>query len=289
MINHTPIMPTMGSTVHGTFDELMALDNTELRKLIYKRKALVFKNINVDADRMAEFSKKFGSPWTKEMYTKHTKENCLVAKNDVAYTMYDDKSYPRLYKSLTWHCDIANEKGLEPFPFRLLYCLELPSKMTGGSTDVADLGIIRREWDSNDQHNINLTNLNFLYNSWQKNFTNQKWYPALDKHPWTGEEFVRYNAFGTDNAWILRTKVTHTDGKEVWLENSFMRELSIKQIEATKFLEHKWNVGDVLVFDNWATIHRRGDLEILENSVGRRSFIRISIDHEFDKMPPYDN
>jgi len=46
-------------------------------------------------------------------------------------------------------------------------------------------------------------------------------------------------------------------------------------------------VGDVLIFDNWATIHRRGDMEILEGSEGRRSFIRISIDHEFDKMPPY--
>lgn len=286
MIKHTPITKDVGSIVEGTFAELMALDDIELRDLIYRRKALVFKNIDVSADEMAAFSKKFGRPWTADMYQNHTKEHFKVASNNVAYTEYDDKSYPRLYKSLTWHCDIANERGLEPFPFRLLYCKDLPTKMTGGSTDVADLGIIRREWDSKDKHNINLNNLKFLYNSWQKNFTNQVWYPALDRHPWTGEEFVRYNAFGNDGAWILRTVINKEEG-ELRLSNEFMRELSTSQIEATDFLEHKWEIGDVLVFDNWATIHRRGDMEILEGSEGRRSFIRISIDHEFDKMPPY--
>jgi len=285
-IKHTPINKDIGSLVEASFDEMMQFDDFELRELIYRRKALVFKNVNVSADEMAAFSKKFGKPWTADMYQNHTKEHFKVAANEVAYTEYDDKSYPRLYKSLTWHCDIANERGLEPFPFRLLYCTDLPTKMKGGSTDVADLGIIRRDWDNKPPHNINLKNLNFLYNSWQKNFTNQKWYPAIDRHPWTGEEFVRYNAFGTDGAWILRTVIKKEDG-DVWLPNEFMRDLSVGQIEATDFLEHKWEVGDVLIFDNWATIHRRGDMEILEGSEGRRSFIRISIDHEFDKMPPY--
>jgi len=69
-IKHTPINKDIGSLVEASFDEMMQFDDFELRELIYRRKALVFKNVNVSADEMAAFSKKFGKPWTAEHVSK---------------------------------------------------------------------------------------------------------------------------------------------------------------------------------------------------------------------------
>jgi len=286
MIPYNSINQYLGANVELTYDEAMRLTSDELRELLFTKKVLVFKKWNnLTSAQIGEFADKFGTRWTYGQY-KHIKEAARVDTSGRAYTEYADTTYARLFTGIPWHADIANEIGLPRYPARLLYCVGVPSKFTGLTTDVSNLAIAYDKLTSTQKDE--LEQIYYVYQSWQKVGTNIVDRPAIETHPYTKEKFIRLNAVSVTNGWIRAWYRLNADGTKTWLDNERLKTI-VDTLSSTYQYSHSWEVGDLIIWDNWATIHRKGPGTILEDSIGGRKFYRLSVDTGLDDTYYNDN
>ena len=263
----------------------MQYTSDELKELLFTKKVLVFKGWhNLEPKAILDFANKFGIPWSYQWYNS-IRENAKLDSNGRAYTEYTDSSYARLVNGIPWHVDIANEPGKPRYPARILYCVGVPDKFTGLTTDIANLA--RAYSDMSDDVKSTLLDTFYTYQSWQKIGTNIKDLPAIAEHPYTKEKFIRLNAVSQTNGWI-RAAYTLIENEKQYISNEDLK-ATISAVGEKYQYSHSWEVGDLVIWDNWATMHRKGTGEILEGNEGRRQFIRLSIDTGLDDTYCNDN
>lgn len=286
MIPHNSINQYLGARVELSYSETMKYSSDELRALLFTAKVIVFKNWNgLTAAQIGNFAAKFGTLWTYEQYT-HIKETARLDTSGNAYTEYADTSYTRLFKGIPWHVDIANERGLPRYPSRVLYCVNVPTKFTGLTTDISNLAVAFDRLT--DEEKTELSQTYYVYQSWQQLGTNIIDLPAIETHPYTKQQFIRLNAVSEQNGWIRRWYKLKADGTKTWLDNERLKEI-VDNLSSSYQYSHTWEIGDLIIWDNWATIHRKGLGSILEGSVGGRKFYRWSIDTGLDDTYSNDN
>lgn len=286
MIDYNSLNEHIGINVHLSYDDAMNCTNDELRDLLFKHKVLLFKNWNsLSNAQVIDFAEKFGSIWGSRWYLDH---NEAVKYDSIgrAYTDYSDHSYSRLFTGIPWHVDIANEPNKPRYPARILYCVELPSSFNGLSTDVSNMAAAFNNLTTAEQLELEATR--FVYQSWQKVGTNIKELPAIETHPYTKEKFIRLNAVSQTNGWIREWYKILPGGDKKSLDSEELKKLVLDTGNKYQYV-HNWEVGDLLIFDNWATMHRKGVGAINEGSTGRRRFTRISIDTKIDPEFNYGN
>lgn len=286
MIPYNSINQYLGVSVELTYADAMKLTSDELRDLLFTKKVLVFKKWNkLTPTQLGAFANKFGTRWTYEQYN-HIKEAARYDTTGKAYTIYADTSYERLFAGIPWHVDIANEQGLPRYPARLLYCVDLPSDFTGLTTDISNLAAA---YDNLPDHSkTELEQIYYVYQSWQKPGTNIKDLPAIETHPYTKQKFIRLNAVGTENGWIRAWYRLNDDGTKTWLNNETLKNI-VSTLSNTYQYSHQWEIGDLVLWDNWATIHRKGPGSVNKDSVGGRGFYRLSVDTGLDDIYCNDN
>ena len=278
MFIYKKLVDHLGIFVDISYDTAMSIDGSSWKDLLYKNKVLVFKDWQgLSPEQLCDFSKKFGSPWTKEMYD-YTRENSVLGQNNISYTHYNNKAYSRLSADIPWHSDIANEPNFKKYPIRMLYCIGLPSHFDGNSTNISNLAKAYSELS--DQEKEYFENVTFTYQSWQYPGTNIVDYSAVEVHPYTKEKFLRFNVVSKDKGWIRNGYYKNPEGKITELINKDLYALIKETADKYEYV-HNWNVGDLVIFDNWATIHKKGSGTIYEDSIGFREFIRLTIDNDF--------
>lgn len=279
MINYTTLNDYIGANFLHSYDEAMSFTDGELQKLLYERKVIVAKNwINLSPTQIINFSKKFGTIWTTESYKKF-QENVYHDDHNSPYTVYNYRLWKRLQGELPWHTDIANEPGCERYPSRLLYCTELPSHYDGLATEVSNMSIAYNNLTETEKEFW--STVYFTHQSWQKVGTNLIDLPAIETHPCTGEKFLRLNRVGNELGWITQWYTLNSDNNRVYYNIADLNEIVTSVGEKYKY-SHDWEVGDVLIFSNWATMHRKGLGTIYDDSVGARTFIRLTINPGFN-------
>lgn len=285
MIPCNSINQYLGAKVELAYSEVMEYTAEELRELLFIKKVLVFKNWhNLTPRHIIDFANKFGTPWSYQWY-KSINEDAKFDNRGRAYTDYTDSSYARLINGIPWHVDIANEPAKPRYPARILYCVDLPDKFTGLSTDIANLARAYEDL-TGDEKEI-LTQTFYTYQSWQRVGTNIKELPAVEEHPYTKEKFIRLNAVSKTNGWIIGAySIQDNIPQFIPLEEL---KTKISDIGEKYQYSHSWEIGDLIIWDNWATMHRKGTGEILEGSSGQRQFIRLSIDTGLDDTYSNDN
>ena len=279
MIPYNSINQYIGANIELTYASAMQLSSDELRDLLFTKKVLVFKAWNnLTVTELGDFAAKFGTRWTVGQYIK-IKEDARLDSQGNAYTNYTDTSYSRLSSGIPWHADIANEIELPRYPARLLYCAGLPSKFVGLTTDYCNLAMAFDHLT--DAQKLELENIYYVYQSWQQLGTNIVELPAIEIHPYTRQKFIRLNAVSADRGWIRGWYKLNDDGTKTYLDNNQLKKI-VSQIGEEYQYSHSWEVGDLIIWDNWATMHRKGAGTIHESSRGARKFIRISIDTGLD-------
>lgn len=286
MISYNSINQYLGARLSLSYEDAMSASNEELREMLFTHKVLVFENWNNLLPRqVTEFSRKFGQEWPARWYADH-REAARIDGLGRAYTDYTDKSYARLFSGIPWHVDIANEPGKPRYPARILYCVATPTHFTGLSTDVSSMAAAYNNL-SPDEKTL-FDNSYLIYQSWQQPGTYVKELPAVEIHPYTKEKFLRLNAVSQENGWIRGWYTLNPDGTKKHLDNEVLKKY-VKDLGDKYQYVHNWKVGDLIIFDNWATMHRKGEGEVFEDSTGVRKFIRISIDTKIDPEFNYGN
>lgn len=274
-----PLSKHTGIKIDISYDDLISLDDSVLRDLLFKHKALLFKGwLNLTPEQVNKIGKKLGTLWTIPMYNR-LRENSSVDSFGDAFTYYTDLSYQRLMSGIPWHADVANEPGIPRYPARILYCTQVPTQYEGMSTDVSNMAAAYN--DLTEKEKEFYSTVYFIYQSWQKIGSNIKDLPAIETHPYTKEKFLRLNAVSMKNGWIRRWYQLLPDGSKMFLDNEVLKQV-VKEKGNTYQYSHIWEVGDMLIFDNWSTMHRKGDGTVFEGSQGVRSFIRTTIDTHLD-------
>jgi alpha-ketoglutarate-dependent taurine dioxygenase len=279
MINYTPINQYIGIKLNHSYNEAMSFTDNELQNLLYEHKIILIKNWNdVSPTQIVNFSKKFGKIWTDDLY-KRFQENVSCDDSGTPYSIYNNQLWKRLTGELPWHTDVANEPGCERYPSRLLYCTELPSHYTGLATEVSNMAFAYKELSESEKDFY--SNVYFTHQSWQKVGTNLIDLPAIGVHPHTSEKFLRLNRVGSSLGWITQWYKINSDNTRTYYNIVSLEEIVTRLGEQYKY-SHNWEVGDMLIFSNWATMHRKGLGTIYDDSTGARSFIRLTINPGFD-------
>ena len=216
---------------------------------------LVFRNQRLGADELAAFGAQFGRP-QPHILEQYRHED----RTDVSYITNVDKKGGidrfGVIRASTWHTDETYEDKLPRLA--ILHAIEVPS--AGGGTMFADM---RAAYDALSpamrQRLDGLVGLHGrtdgpdaakLYGDAYVRASNEarpeRRHPAVRKHPVTGRS-------------VLFVNPTHTHGFEGLTADEGVRLVEGQRDHATQerfVYYHAWRVGDVLMWDEIATMHR---------------------------------
>jgi len=172
-----------------------------------------------------------------------------------------------------WHTDMSY---LDVPPFAsMLYALEIPD--TGGNTWLCSMVEAARKLPDHLRKAIAGRRIKHdgTYNSGgflRKGVTPSDdphvapgaWHPALCVHPETGEEML----------YLGRRRNSHVEGYDSDHSARLLNELWEHATQPTFCYEHRWRIGDLLLWDNRSTMHRRDPFDNAERRMMHRTQIK---------------
>ena len=235
---------------------------------------LVFREQKLAASELAGFGRRFGSPRPHSLINYR-----YPGQPDVSYLRNVDDDgkidWFGVKRATAWHTDSTYETELPLLA--ILHALEVPSQR--GGTVFADM---RAAYDALDgkmkERLASLTGLhghtsgpaggelyrnNEAAKTADKHYEEKPW-PAITKHPVTGRDILFVNPM----------HVHGFVGMEKDAAWGLVEELARHSTQERFIYYHSWRVGDVVMWDERATMHRgAGDYEPSERRVMLRTIV----------------
>jgi alpha-ketoglutarate-dependent taurine dioxygenase len=164
--------------------------------------------------------------------------------------------------SENWHTDHTNHE--KPPLATMLYGVEIPS--AGGGTSIASMRAAYDALPDDEQQRLcGLKSVNMLDIDREgtrvedeEKYGKPVVHPMVRTHPVHGSRAVYFHI----------TKVQHIEGMSEDLSRAYMEDLLRRMIRPEITYHHQWKKGDVLIFDDRATLHRaHGDYDRSESRV----------------------
>jgi taurine dioxygenase len=269
-----PLGETLGAEALGV-DLARPLDEATsawVRRAFAENPVLVFRDQNLGARELADFGRRFGTPKMHALI-KYRHADCpevswlTNVEEDGKVDWYGVK------RATDWHTDSTYENNLPLLA--ILHAKEVPSEK--GGTMFADM---RAAYDTlpetRKQQLEGLTAVHGrsigpagekLYGA-EKGVTEKVYkdvhWPAVTRHPVTGRQILFVNPMHTYGF----VGMEHDDA---W---SLIEELAEHATQERFVYYHRWRVGDVLMWDERATMHRgAGDYRPEERRIMLRTIV----------------
>ena len=251
-----------------------------LRECIDVHGVGVFRNQFLgDADLVA-FAKRFGPlevPLKRDQYGGVQKQVTMLANidDDGKVITPDDKRAIYMKGNLLWHSD----SSFKPIPctYSLLAAHDVPSK--GGNTEFADARACYDDWkgpfgetgkqqleDLVCEHSIiysrSLISGDIFTDEEKKEFAPVR-QPLVRTHPTTGRKI-----------YYIGSHCSHVIGWPTEKGRALVRELSGFCIRPEHVYSHRWQAGDMLIWDNRSVLHRGTQYDPAERRVMHRATVR---------------
>ncbi|MEM7404838.1 MAG: TauD/TfdA family dioxygenase [Pseudomonadota bacterium] len=271
----TNIHSGLGSRVEG-LDLGAVVDppaRAELVRKLAERKVLVFERQNLSAEQFHTFASGFG-PLQVHVLVKyrHADYPGLSWLTNVASDGSVDKF--GVTRATSWHSDGSYTH--EPPAIGILYALEVPA--TGGGTLFADMCRAYEELSDVDrEHVARLTGLHrhgagpggSMYDNSlsddQAEAHEDAVHPAVVQHPTSGDHVLYVNTTHTRKF----RELPQPDSEQL------INRLVASATGPSDVYEHQWKVGDLLMWDQCATIHRgAGDYPPEQRRVKLRAIVQ---------------
>jgi alpha-ketoglutarate-dependent taurine dioxygenase len=272
------------------------LDNREeWRQNLYSRKMLVLKGLsNLSKEEYWNLHTVWGQPWGDEDY-KTTLEKYEDIGNKRFITAYGNlitkKSIGNM--EMPWHRDIPWHRE-KRYPIRSLYPVSMTLGAGATGTRFCDCDQIFSLLSYENQKL--LVNTELEIQSWYQfqrgvKTPDRKWIPLVEIHPGTNRRSILLNSFGPTHqdlkystapggTWIL--DVRQKNGSS-YSQNEAARWLNFLHgvaITEDNCYMHNWEMGDLLLFDNYSGVfHSRGRVVAEENA--ERLFWRMNLRHSW--------
>lgn len=285
----TNILPkTFGKAIEVKPSDLLGADQQAYwRDQMYQNKILVLKGlVGLTSDQLWDIHTVFGTPWTPEDYKDSFELPSCTTPGKYVTTYSNVNTKKRIGdKSLPWHHDIPWHRE-KRYPIRSLY----PTKLTGGagavSTNFCDCDTIwarlpKEQWDELAQADIRLQ---YWYDA-SKGVPNPptKVVPLVERHPHTNKYSLLLNSFGpVQESMPHSTTYTGAWAVDCWSRSKrlglqYLEMLHAKVCTDDNIYEHKWEMGDLVLFDNYSGVFHGRDR--IDQPDVEREFWRMNVRH----------
>jgi len=254
--NSTPLKPNFGIMIEGASQDIINMPDDEFRSLFYKNKLLIIRGSQPKIDDFYHICSKIGRTMTLEEYAegRDAAAPAIVDGKAIYYSVFSNKTTGIGTGPMLWHKDNCN-RGSISYPVRSLLMVNCPNTNAGFTqfldTDTAWSRLdqsLRDKWLSCkvEQH------------SWYVPGTELEVFPSMKQHPVTGAILPRLNSCGNDG-WI--SDLLDENNNRLGCQLALDITKAMEKIEDAVYT-HKWQVGDIIMFDNYYFLHTRTALEI---------------------------
>jgi taurine dioxygenase len=251
----SPLHPSLGAEVSGIdLAQPLAADTKEaLGRALAEHLALVFRDQALTPEQYLEAATAWG-PVMRQHYSQHHMEGYA----DIGLVHHQNGQRV----SERWHTDHTNHE--KPPLATMLYGVEIPS--VGGGTSIANMRAAyaalpeaeRRRLDTLRSVNALDVDRDGVRAEDEEKYGKPVIHPMVRTHPVNGSRAVYFHI----------TKVQHIEGMDAEDSRAYMEDLLRRMIRPGITYTHQWRKGDVLIFDDRATLHRaHGDYDRRESRV----------------------
>ena len=247
-----PVSPDIGCEITGL--DVADLSDpavlAQVRTLLGRHHMLVFKNQAMDAEKMIAFTTHFGELDTHILRQFTHRDHATVS---IISNMEDRKANVNDV-SLNWHTDLAYRK--QPPAFVTLYAAVVPEE--GADTRFASMQRVYREMPEAEKAHLRGRRATYSFihlhskrpdpdplTPEQLRESADVHHPILRRHPDTGEEILYINL--PDCIGISGLE------KDEALQTA--RNLYDRITDPANAIAHKWEVGDLVIWDNRTLMH----------------------------------
>jgi taurine dioxygenase len=269
-----PLGEALGTEAVGV--DLSRLDDTTfawIERAFAKHPVLVFRDQDLDAAKLADFGRRFGRPRQHSLIKYRHKDHPEVSW----LTNVDENGQVDWFgvkRATDWHTDSPWEDALPLLA--ILHAREVPREK--GGTMFADMraaydtlpeamkqrldGLVGLHGRGDGPAGVRLYQGD-LERQTDREYSEKAW-PAVTRHPVTGRPILFVNPLHTHGfAGMTR--------EEAW---PLIEELAAHATQERFVYYHRWRVGDVLIWDERATMHRgAGDYEPRERRIMLRTIV----------------
>ncbi|MGY8992932.1 MAG: TauD/TfdA dioxygenase family protein [Rhodospirillales bacterium] len=227
-------------------------DRQQMRAALVKHIALVFRDQKLDQDQYADAVRNFGEPLAQNFVDDRLDNPCVSLVSN-AIPGVDGK---RVYHASYWHTDHTNRN--EPPAFTALYAVELPTS-GGGDTGILNMRAAFKNLSPTMRRRIeNLHTVN-VYSGSAARIKSHKAatlkhsdedkpcvHPLIRTHPDTGDKAI----------YLHKGKLEQFEGMSPEDSQTLVDEL-MQEVEKPEYIyRHKWQKGDLLIWDDRASMHQ---------------------------------
>jgi taurine dioxygenase len=274
----TPINAALGAEVRGI--DLRKVNDATFKQLyqhFLHHLLLVFKAQNISADDLVGIIKRFGTPVTSSnLHQRDLKERTantlfnLPPEVTVVTNVKENGNPVGILGDgeIVWHSDFSFKD--RPTAARMLVAKELPAANKGGSTMFLNAyaaydalpHALKRKYSgvTVKQGNIVDTAMKLRPGaSLQDDIRAAPGpsHPVISTHPETGHNLL----------FLGRRHSAYVNGLSIEESEQFLDELWSHGVQERFTYTHRWEAGDVVVWDNRATVHRRDAFDSNERRV----------------------
>jgi len=250
-IAFTPLTDVFGVEADGVDlnEPLSPEDCAAVRRALAEHLVVVFHGQNLDADGYLRAMQQLGEPMLQHYSQYNMGTNPMVGVLSSKENAKSEEGRRYVRGSSSWHTDHINHER-PPFS-TILYALKLPSQ--GGDTSFADMRAAYKALPDEWRRRVDpLQTVNQLDREIvatpedQKRYAKPAVHPLVRVHPETGERALYFHP----------TKCAYIEGMQPEESWRFLDELMDVSIKPEFTYRHKWQVGDVVMCDNRAALHK---------------------------------
>jgi taurine dioxygenase len=247
-----PLSASFGAEIEGV--DLVTADlevQQAVVALLRKHGAIMLRGQKLSAEEQVNFTKLFGAPADNihKQFTVAGSPDVFVISNRVV----DGRRIGQMDAGSGWHTDMAHVE--RPADVTILHALEVPKD--GSDTLLADLCAAWNALPPERQEALDGLQILHSYEQLAKKkrlpMTEEQiakvppvWHPMVRRHP----------ADGRKTLYICTGTVKEVTGMEPEAGIEMVNELVEFATQEQFLYRHKWQAGDVLVWDNACTLHR---------------------------------
>ena len=276
----TPLTPAVGVEVgNADLTALSAAEFAQIEAAWQRHSVLLFRGQKLSDDDLLAFSRRFGDLDPPPNQERGRQSPPGYPDIYVVSNVLDDKGQPvgaLGAGEAVWHTDMSYLKL--PPDASMLYALEIPP--TGGNTYFCGMQAVWRALPASLKTKLGTRRIKHdgTFNSGgyvRQGVTRTDdphqapgaWHPAACVHPVTGEPAL----------YLGRRRNSYVEGLPPAESDALLDELW-QFVDSPEFIyQHHWRVGDLVVWDNRSTMHRRDPFDNASRRVMHRTQIKGKI------------
>jgi alpha-ketoglutarate-dependent taurine dioxygenase len=236
----------------------MSLDNAYCKQLLNERVMLIFKGLGpgLTDEQYYEFGSKFGKHWTANEYSLYPDRTVKNKETiPVSYFQTGNNGWGAGY--MGWHSDMAHMNEIS-FPSRSLYMVN-NTKNGSGATSWLNLELAWSRFS--EEEKLEYDNVSVVQQDLYRPHLRLETFPFLKTNPRTGKISPRVNCYVyptvTYHAWIHHIEHNGVPNSFEYNQEFIPRLYSQCISKHNTLYTHHWETGDLIIYDNFGTLHSR--------------------------------